>query len=460
MKQNEVILSVQSINKSYRLHDKPGERLKDLLLSSFGKRYGKEFNALQDINFDIHRGETFGIIGRNGSGKSTLLQLIAGIIKPTSGQIRVKGKVAALLELGSGFNPEFSGKENVYLNGAILGMSREYMEKHYQEIVEFAGIGDYIEQPVKFYSSGMFVRLAFAVATSVEADILLIDEALAVGDVFFRQKCYARLEQLRQKGTAIILVSHSMGEVQEFCQKTLLLHKGVQLYLGDTVKAVSQYYLINQEITSPQIPEDSNVKTPCKEKEETLEQQFFWPSSNAFLPLSNSAECVGGEKVWCDKFALCDSGGQGRQVFLQGEILHVYYEISAQCDIEIPVGGIVIRNEKNIIVHGKDTMQYNLDIQPINKEKCRIRFHQSFELSIAEGEYTIELGFSNMKNRHYSERGSMKYEEVLSHVDQLLRIINISMFSVRRSKRQGATELEFHGLCDLQSKCNITYIQD
>ncbi len=460
MKQNEVLLSVHSINKSYRLYDRPEDRLKDLLLSNFGKRYGKEFDALSDINFEVHRGETFGIIGRNGSGKSTLLQLIAGIIKPTSGQIQVKGKVAALLELGSGFNPEFSGRENVFMNGAILGMSREYMEEHYQEIIEFASIGDYIEQPVKFYSSGMFVRLAFAVATSVEADILLIDEALAVGDVFFRQKCYAKLEQLRQEGTAIILVTHAMGEVQEFCQRTLLLHRAKQLYLGDTVKAVSEYYLVNQEASSkPQKP-DNSAEIIQKEKIEYADQQIFWPATNAFLPLSNSAEITGGKEAECCTFAMCDSEGLGRQVFLQGETLHVYYEIEVQRDMEIPVGGIVIRNEKNIIVHGKDTMQYNLDIQTINTKNSRIRFHQSFELDISEGEYTIELGFSNIKNKHYTKRSSMRYEELLAHVDQLLRITNVCMFSVRRNKRRGSTELEFHGLCNLQGECNINCVED
>jgi lipopolysaccharide transport system ATP-binding protein len=190
---DDIAVSVHNVNKRYLLYDRPQDRLKQSLFWRFGKSYGREFWALRDISFEIRRGEALGIIGRNGAGKSTLLQIIAGTLQPTSGVVHVSGRVAALLELGSGFNLEFTGRENVYLNGAILGFSRGEMEQRFDEIAAFADIGDFMDQPVKLYSSGMFVRLAFAVQACVEPDVLIVDEALAVGDVVFHQKCYARL---------------------------------------------------------------------------------------------------------------------------------------------------------------------------------------------------------------------------------------------------------------------------
>ena len=193
---SDIAISVENLSKCYRIYDQPHERFNEIVVSPFKKmlgikseEYGREFWALRDVSFEIKRGETFGIIGKNGSGKSTLLQLISGILEPSNGTVNVNGRIAALLELGSGFNPEFTGMENVYLNAGILGNSHQDTEARYQKIVEFADIGDFIDQPVKTYSSGMMVRLAFAVQASVDASIVIIDEALAVGDIFFRQKC-------------------------------------------------------------------------------------------------------------------------------------------------------------------------------------------------------------------------------------------------------------------------------
>ena len=194
------VIKAEGLGKCYYLYRKPEDRLKQTLFARFGRSYNVPFWALKDVNFEVKRGESFGIIGKNGSGKSTLLQILAGILRPTEGEFTIQGRVTALLELGSGFNPEFTGRENVYLNGAILGLSREEVDRHFDQIASFADIGEFLDQPVKLYSSGMFVRLAFAVAAGVDADVLLIDEALAVGDFYFRQKCYRRLQTLREQG--------------------------------------------------------------------------------------------------------------------------------------------------------------------------------------------------------------------------------------------------------------------
>jgi lipopolysaccharide transport system ATP-binding protein len=227
----EIAISVRRASKMYRIYDRPQDRLKQMLWR--GRRaYGREFWALRDVSFEVRKGETVGIIGRNGSGKSTLLQIIAGTLAPTSGEVRVNGRVAALLELGSGFNPEFTGRENVFLNGAILGIARAEMEQRYAEIAAFADIGEFIEQPVKFYSSGMVVRLAFAVQALIEPDILIVDEALSVGDMYFQTKCMAKIADLRRRGTSILFVSHSLGTIKILCSWAALLEEGRLLMTG------------------------------------------------------------------------------------------------------------------------------------------------------------------------------------------------------------------------------------
>jgi len=228
----------QGVSKSYSIYDSPGDRLKELITP---RRYQfhRDFWALRDISFDIRPGETFCIVGENGSGKSTLLQMVAGILLPTSGTVSVTGRVSALLELGSGFNPEFSGRDNVYLNGSILGLSTRQIDQKFPAIEEFAEIGDFIHQPVKTYSTGMVVRLAFAVAINVDPEILLVDEALAVGDIYFRQRCMRKVHELRARGVTILFVSHSAGTVAELCHRVVLLDQGELLTAGSPKRVLA-----------------------------------------------------------------------------------------------------------------------------------------------------------------------------------------------------------------------------
>ncbi|MBY0503622.1 MAG: ABC transporter ATP-binding protein [Bryobacteraceae bacterium] len=236
----EPIITFESVSKSYSIYDSPGDRLKELATFNRLKRH-RDFWALRDLSLQIGRGETFCVIGENGSGKSTFLQLVAGILEPTTGTAEVRGRVAALLELGAGFNPEFSGRENVYLNAAILGLSRAEIDARFAQIVAFAEIGEFLEQPVKTYSSGMVVRLAFAVAIHVDPEILLVDEALAVGDIYFRQRCLRKVHELRQQGVTILFVSHSMGDVKAIGDRTLWLDQGRVRDLGATDAVVGRY---------------------------------------------------------------------------------------------------------------------------------------------------------------------------------------------------------------------------
>jgi len=245
---SDIAIRVQNLSKSYQIYEKPHDRLKQFvaprlqrLLRRPGGRYFSEFRALDDVSFDIEQGQTVGIVGRNGSGKSTLLQLICGTLHPTSGSVHTVGRIAALLELGSGFNPEFTGRENVYWNGAVIGLSREEINARFDDIAAFADIGHFIEQPVKTYSSGMIVRLAFAVAINVEPQILIVDEALSVGDELFQRKCFARIEAIKDTGATILFVSHSATTVVHLCSEALLIDRG-ELLLMDSAKKVTKQY--------------------------------------------------------------------------------------------------------------------------------------------------------------------------------------------------------------------------
>lgn len=248
MSSSNLAIQVANLSKIYSIYNRPQDRLKQSvvprlrqLVGMSPNRYFHEFWALRDVSFEVRKGETVGIIGRNGSGKSTLLQIICGTLSASIGTVTTQGRIAALLELGSGFNPEFSGRENVYLNGAILGLSKEEIDARFDDIAEFADIGEFIEQPVKIYSSGMIVRLAFAVQAMVDPDILVVDEALAVGDEKFQRKCFARLEELKSKGTSILFVSHTSQQIVELCDRALLLERGERLLYSQPLRVVRAY---------------------------------------------------------------------------------------------------------------------------------------------------------------------------------------------------------------------------
>jgi len=248
---SEIAIKVETLSKRYQIYDTPRDRLKQFVMPRLQRlagrsprQYFREFWALNDVSFEVKKGETVGIIGCNGSGKSTLLQIICGTLTPTSGVVATNGRIAALLELGSGFNPEFTGRENVYMNGAVWGLGKEKIDACYDSIVAFADIGDFIEQPVKTYSSGMVVRLAFAVAVAVQPDILVVDEALAVGDEPFQRKCFARIEEIKKAGGTILFVTHATQTVIELCDRAILLRRGEMVYFGDSHRTVNLYYKI------------------------------------------------------------------------------------------------------------------------------------------------------------------------------------------------------------------------
>ena len=266
---SEYAIQVQNVEKMYKLYDKPTDRLKESLGFSKKKRY-KEHFALNNVSFNVKKGETVGIIGTNGSGKSTILKIITGVLNPTGGNIVVDGRISALLELGAGFNGEYTGIENVCLNGAMIGFTKEEIDEKLQDIIDFADIGDFINQPVKTYSSGMFVRLAFAVAINIDPEILIVDEALSVGDVFFQAKCYHKFEEFKKMGKTILFVSHDLGSIGKYCDRVVLLNKGKKLNEGTPKEMIDIYkkLLVNQYDADTG---ETLGDTQSTDKEETVE---------------------------------------------------------------------------------------------------------------------------------------------------------------------------------------------
>lgn len=449
----EPVVQVEGLSKAYRLFAQPQDRLKHALLWRLGRPYGKEFWALRNVSFRLCRGEMLAIIGRNGSGKSTLLQILAGTLRPTEGTVRISGRVAALLELGMGFDPEFTGRENIYLNGAILGLSRKEIDAKVDEIIAFADIGDFIDQPVKYYSSGMFVRLAFAVTTGLDPDVLLVDEALAVGDIFFRQKCYRRMEELLQGGTTVILVTHSMADVEMFAKRALLLHKGEVFYYGEPSEAVRLYMLINQEERAEKLSQMLKQENEERQREREVvsgashRSMKWWPE--ALTPVPSEMQ-VRHRKAICTGFLVTDDQGRPRQSFYQGEVLHIYYEFEMLEDGVVPVGGVLIQDERGVFVHGKTTLEHEVPEVPHRVRRGdRIRYHQWITLNLAAGEYTFEVGLSEVLPELFEQRNRLAYREVREGLVRLCHIPKAGRFVIMYRPQRQPSSWTHHGLCDL-----------
>ncbi|MDX8395492.1 MAG: ABC transporter ATP-binding protein, partial [Mariprofundaceae bacterium] len=333
---SEFAIRVKNIGKTYQIYDKPQDRLKQSFWRG-RKQYYREFKALDEISFEVKKGESVGIIGRNGSGKSTLLQIICGTLAPTSGTVEINGRVGALLELGSGFNPEFSGKENVYMNASILGLSKKEIDAKYDEIVSFSEIGDFIEQPVKTYSSGMMVRLAFAVQISIQPDILIVDEALSVGDFFFQQKCFNYIRELFSKGVTLLFVSHDMGSVRDLCTRILYLNKGLMLFDGDPVEGIPMYFRESNTLSTTDV--DVVKKNLDDQRLALFLKKPVW-ERKVLSVLETKILAVGLYDESADPTTIARIGEKIR--------LRVLYQVFSESPIHV---GFILKNKFDHIVH-------------------------------------------------------------------------------------------------------------
>ena len=377
-------IEIRNLSKMYKLYNKPSDRLRDSLGLSRKKRY-KEHYALQNINFDIHEGECVGIIGTNGSGKSTILKIITGVLAPTEGTVTVNGRISALLELGAGFNPEYSGMENIYLNGTMLGFSEEEIDSRLDEILSFADIGDFVNQPVKTYSSGMFVRLAFAVAINIDPEILVVDEALSVGDVFFQSKCYHKFEEFKKQGKTILFVSHDLGSVSKYCDRVILLNQGKMLDEG-TPKAMVDMYkqlLVHQ---------DPVKQAQNKEPEEN------W--KDGFQVNPNTLE-YGEKQAEIRDFVVVDSSGRHTNTIEKGSEFQIKMRLHFNENIQQPIAAFTIKNIQGTEITGTNTMYEGINIEHSDAgRECVVTFRQKMDLQ--GGEYLLSFGCTGYRNGDFT----------------------------------------------------------
>ena len=406
---NDVVISVKNVSKCFEMYEKPVHRLYQTLCAG-KKKFYKEFWALKDINFEVRKGECVGIIGRNGAGKSTLLQIITGTLAPTTGEVKVSGRVAALLELGSGFNPEFTGRENVYLNGSILGLSKEEIDARYQAILDFADIGEFIDQPVKTYSSGMMVRLAFAVIAHVDADVLIVDEALSVGDAFFQQKCMRFLRAFMAEHT-VLFVSHDTGAVAGFCQRGILLNRGSVELIADA-KTVVQRYLKDLYAENQQV-DGGSAGVPAQEGADASDTLFYRDMRAEYINNSafrNDIEVfkfnpkdsfgLGGASV--QSVILRDAGGAALSWIVGGEMVDLHVRCEAKQELFSPIIGFFIRDRLGQDLFGDNTYV------TYNKNPLTVAVGQVFEAHfvfqmpfLAPGDYSLCVAVAEGSNKEH-----------------------------------------------------------
>ena len=449
-KKNEKAISVSHIEKVYKLYDRRSDRLREALLP-VGKKRHKDHYALKDVSFEVGTGECVGIIGTNGSGKSTILKIITGVLTPTAGTVEINGRISALLELGAGFNPEYNGIENIYLNGMMIGFSREEIDKKLDAILEFADIGDYVYQPVKTYSSGMFVRVAFALSVNIDPEILIVDEALSVGDVFFQAKCYHKFEEFKEQGKTILFVSHDMSSISKYCDRVVLLDKGIKLAEGSSKKVIDIYkqVLVGQYKAEDSVMEDtvknaggeaagtegsnkaqvdstgnSDVDGASADSNADTKNSSAEGNSTSGETVSNGSESSAGDSSKNDrktgpsnleKDTLEYGSGKATitDVYLTDEndrkvnavVKETYYTIhmnvSFSQDCPAPIFAFTIKDVKGTDITGTNTMYEKAFLSSVKAgEKKTITFRQ--KMMLQGGNYLVSFGVTGFENENFT----------------------------------------------------------
>jgi len=402
----EVAIEVKDVVKVYKLYDRMRDRIKDAF--GLGKNTAKLHYALNHVNMKIYRGETVGIIGTNGSGKSTILKIITGVLHQTEGEINVNGRISALLELGAGFNPEYSGLENVYLNGTMIGFSEKEIEEKLPAILEFADIGDYIYQPVKTYSSGMFVRLAFAVAINIEPEILIVDEALSVGDVFFQAKCYHKFEEFRQMGKTIVFVSHDLSSISKYCDRVFLLNQGVILGEGSAKEMINAY----KRVLVGQYEGDAATQNP-------------------------DIEDYGNQQAKITQYSLLDEKGLPTTAILKGSEYTFRMRVEFKEHIPAPIFCFSLKNVQGVEITGTNTMIEKAYLESGEPGMVKdITFSQ--KMTLQGGEYLVSLGVTGYRG------------DTFEVYHRLYDVVNITVVS----------DKDTVGYYDMESRVKVTDVTD
>ena len=437
---SEYAIQVKNVSKMYKLYDRNRDRIMDAFGLSKVPRYHEHY-ALHDLNFSVKKGETVGIIGTNGAGKSTILKIITGVLNPTDGEVDINGRISALLELGAGFNMEYTGIENIYLNGTMIGFSREEIDKKLDDILKFADIGDFVYQPVKTYSSGMFVRLAFAVAINIDPEILIVDEALSVGDVFFQAKCYKKFEDFKKLGKTILFVSHDLGSVAKYCDRVVLLNKGAKIAEGNPKQMIGMYkkLLVNQleldERTQEMVMEDeqehNRINSPVFDN--TSDKVELWKNQYKINPALDE---YGNGKAHIIDFAVRDEEGTITSSIEKGTRFSILSEVKFEDTVQNPIFTYTFKNIQGTAITGTNTMYEKQEIDVANAGDVYLcEFNQ--EMNLQGGEYLLSISCTGYRDGDFT----------VYH--RLYDVINISVVSDKNTV----------GFYDMNSKVKITKVE-
>ena len=469
IQEKETLLTLDHVSKSYRLWHRPYERFvyglwnqlpshsPQIIKEIAGKqkaKLGQEVFALNEVTLSIRKGRSVGIIGQNGSGKSTLLQLIAGVLQPTTGQIRVNTeRVTALLELGSGFDPNFTGRENVLLHGALSGLSEKENKARLNEVLEFSEIGEYIDRPVKTYSSGMAVRLAFASSITVRPDLLIVDEALAVGDIFFQQRCFQKIRDLVEEGVTILLVSHDMVSISEFCEETLLLDHGRVVFFGDSNQAINRYYGLTRAVGSSK---SGKARFVMKHRGSAASSA---PAESP-MPLSPVTKMHPNEDAMArfTGYVVLDHEGNVTALFQQSEWLTVLFEVEVKADLENLSSGFVLRDNRGALLLCKHQFQMDqLTLRDVSAGE-NFRATISIGLNLTPGNYTLDLDLVSIPHIAFRD-GKLSFADFDQFNQRVCSTHELFAFAVGFNTHREGSEFSHFGVVDLPSRINIQDIQ-
>ena len=407
LQEKDYAICVRHVDKVYKLYEKPSDRLREAL--GISKCRHVDHSALKDVSLNISKGETVGIIGTNGSGKSTILKIITGVLNPTAGEVKVNGRISALLELGAGFNMEYNGIENIYLNGTMIGFSEQEIKDKLDAILDFADIGDYVYQPVKTYSSGMFVRLAFAVAINIDPEILIVDEALSVGDVFFQAKCYHKFEEFKKMGKTILFVSHDLSSIAKYCDRVILLNQGVKLGEGSPKEMIDAYkkVLVGQY----ELPESSG--------ERLLDDEDIRKAAAASADRADvNPDLIeyGSQKAVISEYYILDENGTRTSAIIKGSDYTIHMKVEIKEDIPQPIFAFTIKNIKGTEITGTNTMIEKAFLEPVRAGEVKeIEFTQ--HMNLQGGDYLLSLGCTGFE------------EDIFTVYHRLYDVLSLSVVS-------------------------------
>ena len=467
---DDIAIKIKDVTKLYKLYDKPTDRLKESLGLTKKRKY-KEHYALHNVSFNVKRGECVGIIGTNGAGKSTILKIITGVLNPTAGEVAIDGRISALLELGAGFNMEYTGIENVYLNGTMIGFSKEEIDAKLQDILDFADIGDFVHQPVKTYSSGMFVRLAFAVAINIDPEILIVDEALSVGDVFFQLKCFKKFEEFKKQGKTILFVSHDLSSIERYCDKAILMDHGRNVAEGRPIDIINKYKKIMTGMTVAEMEEQENLRKekleaiaaePKKagaensksENESLVTSDVEGDSKNEsavtsdvrgdsfkrwrdYLEVNPNLDEYGDGAAKLIDFGLFDEDGNITTTILKGSRFTIRSKVEFKEDVDDPIFTYTFKTVKGQDITGTNTMFEKVSVGKASKGEIYVASFEQ-EMNLQGGEYLLSMSCTSFVDG-----------ELVAH-DRLYDVLNISVVSEKNTV----------GYYDMNSKVQIDKVDE